>query len=141
MKYTEHLKRFTYKVKLLIDENKKIENSSEDEKDYSVFFTEAHWAAFHLVSALLDYIEIPDNLKHLNHRNIKRALISDNIIEILGKDATEINSIYTNLLNYYSIGEYSYSSNVSLKEFEDFKDQFKKLKEIVKRWMKINAQK
>jgi len=119
-------------------ENKNLELLSDNVKDYSVFFTEAHWTAFHLISALLDFIDIPDNLKHLNHRNIKRALTSDTVIQILGEDAQEIKTIYTSLLHYYSMGEYAYSFKITQKEFNDLKEKIKRLKTIIKNWIEFN---
>lgn len=135
MKYKEHLKRFKNKIALLVEENKKLKTQKDEEKDYSIFFTEAHWAVYHLTSALLDFIDIPEKYKHLNHRNIKRSLNSPEVFKILGDEAKEIIKIYNEVLIYYSKGEYSYSTSIKLEDFKNFKDKIKKLKEIIKKWL------
>jgi hypothetical protein len=135
MKYQEHLKRFRKKINFLIKENEQIKKSDLEYRDYSLFFTECHWAVFHLISALLDFIDVLDKFKHLNHRNIKKALLSNEVIKILGENAKEILEIYRDTLIYYSRGEYGYSNNISNEEFKNYLNRIKKLKRIVKEYL------
>lgn len=75
--------------------------NSQKEKDLASITTIAHWASFHLISSLIDGLEIPENLKHRNHRSIKNILKHGEIKAILKENADEILDIYNQIERDY----------------------------------------
>ncbi|MHA1730789.1 MAG: hypothetical protein ACTSU5_02550 [Promethearchaeota archaeon] len=47
------------------------------ERDAAPITTASHWASFHLLSAIIDQLSIPDKYKHRNHRGV-RYILRDN---------------------------------------------------------------
>jgi hypothetical protein len=62
-----HLKRYKEER-----ESINLLGTSQREKDLASITIIAHWASFHLISSLIDGLEISENLKHRNHRSIKK---------------------------------------------------------------------
>jgi len=135
MKYLDHLKRFKVKLNLLLRLCDEFKNIKEEQIDYSIFFNEGHWAIYHLISALLDILEIPENLKHKNHRGLKKVLLSDEVSTQLEENANFLYEIYSNTLEIMSKGEYGKIETVTLEDFTKFKDLIKKVKEIIETYL------
>ena len=131
MKLIDHLKRFKLKLKFLIKLDEEMKSAKEDDIDYSIFFNEGYWASYHLISALLDYLDIPEKLKHKNHRNIKQVLKSNEVIQILGDDTNSLYELYTKTLDFSSKGEYGKIKTISKDDFITFKGIIKKIKKII----------
>lgn len=135
MKYLDHLKRFKTKMELLSRLVEEYKSLKEGEIDYSIFFTEGHWAIYHLISALLDYLDIPENLKHKNHRSIKRVLLSNDANQKLGKEASLLNELYARSLEFVSKGEYGRIESVSNEDFKLFQQIILRIKEIIENYI------
>jgi len=131
MKYLDHLKRFKVKLNLLIRLCDEFKNVIEEEIDFSIFFNEGHWAIYHLISALLDTLEIPEKLKHKNHRGLKNVLSSNEVVAKLNENANLLYELYSSTLGIMSKGEYGKIETIATEDFTLFRDSIKKVKEII----------
>ena len=87
VKPEKHIKRYK-EIRRTID---LLLSQPDEERDAATITTAVHWASFHLVSAIIDNLQIPERWKHRNHRSVKYALKdSGEIIAILGERAEYI---------------------------------------------------
>jgi len=91
--------------------------NSQKEKDLASITTIAHWASFHLVSSLIDGLDISENLKHRNHRSIKNILKHGELKALLKEKSDETLNIYNQIerdfMNPFQYGRASDESSIN----------------------------
>ncbi|MBD3254188.1 MAG: hypothetical protein GF383_03805 [Candidatus Lokiarchaeota archaeon] len=72
MKPENHIKRYI-KMRSTLDE---LLIKPFQDRDNASIATIAHWPSFHLVSVIIDQLNLPERLKHRIHRGFKNTLKS-----------------------------------------------------------------
>ncbi len=127
MKPEDHIKRYE-KMRTTLYE---LLNKPIRERDNASIATIAHWASYHLVSVIIDQLEISERLKHRNHRGVKKTLKESETINIIGDLSIQILDLYNKLENDFLI-KYQYGSIDKLLDYEAINGLLKQLEDICK---------
>lgn len=93
-------------------------SKSIDDRDAVTISTTAHWASYHLISAILDNLPIPENLKHRNHRSIKYILKnSPEIGTILGEKTLTLLNAYNEIENRF-MSHFQYGGDEKVPDYD-----------------------
>ncbi len=127
MKPEDHIKRYE-KMRTTLYE---LLNKPIRERDNASIVTIAHWASYHLVSIIIDQLEISERLKHRNHRGVKKTLKESETMNIIGDFSIQILDLYNKLESDFLI-KYQYGSIGKMLDYEELKDIIKQLEVICK---------
>ncbi|MHA1369583.1 MAG: hypothetical protein ACTSRA_07730 [Promethearchaeota archaeon] len=104
------------------------------ERDAATICMAAHWASFHLISAVIDQCPIDEKYKHKNHRGVK--FILRNIEEfhqcVTREVAEELLKIYNKIETNYMV-RYQYSNASGYPDYEELMSLLNRVVEICKR--------
>lgn len=128
MKPQDHIERYKQMRRTLDDLLKK----PLLDRDSASIVTIAHWASYHLVSAIIDQLSVVEQLKHRNHRGVKKSLKQPQIKSILGVQADQILNLY-NLLEMNFLTKFQYGSIESVPDYLTLVNILKQLEVICKK--------
>lgn len=103
-----------------------------EERDHSSITIISHWASYHLISTIINQLDIPENLKHRNHRGVKHSMKHAKIREIIGNDADEILKLY-NLLEMNFSAKFQYGNIEEVPNYDKLLQILKNLEDLCKR--------
>lgn len=127
MKPEDHIKRYK-QMRITI---KELLNKPFQERDKASIVTIAHWSSYHLVSAIIDQLPIVEQLKHHNHRGVKKTLKNPQVQALIGDYANEILYLY-NFLETNFLTKFQYGGIESTPDYENLKQILEKLETICK---------
>jgi len=128
MKPEDHIKRYKQMRTTLHD----LMSKPIQEKDNASIVTIAHWASYHLVSTIIDQLNILERLKHRNHRGIKKSLKSLEVKEIIGDQSIKILDLYNKLESNF-LSKYQYGRIDKELNDGEMKELLVELEEICKK--------
>lgn len=127
MKPEDHIKRY----KQMRNTLNELLVKPIQERDHASIVIIAHWAAYHLISTIIDQLAIPEQLQHRNHRGIKKSLKYAQIQEIIGNDANKILNLYNLLEMNFSV-KFQYGSIERVPDYKELSQILKELEVICK---------
>jgi len=128
MRPEDHIKRYK---QMRITLSELLSKPSQD-RDKASIVTIAHWSSYHLVSAIIDQMPINEQLKHHNHRGVKKILKNPQVQALIGDYANEILYLYNSLeMNF--LAKFQYGGIESTPDYKNLNQILENLETICKK--------
>ena len=128
MRPEDHIKRY----KQMRNTIKELLNKPFQERDKASIVTIAHWSSYYLVSAIIDQLPIAEQLKHHNHRGVKKILKNPEVQLFIGDYMNEILYLY-NFLETNFLTKFQYGGIDGIPDYENLNQILEKLEIICKK--------